>query len=279
MHFPYNYSIYLLGCGIALKAKVPTARGWQDTKPGSWPWTALLHFDAFGDIEACMGTLIDKEWVLATSHCLHLGPYTLQPQFIKVELGVYYRGEGKPKPKLLNVKRVVIHNSFKADLNKLSSNIALLQLSQPVNFTENILPICLPTRQEVERFAVRGNKGVVIGWGKGVDHRIHGNLRQDQVTITRRQRCSWAQRRYDSNKLICAGYSTNGVTCISDSGSPLMFSVAHAQNAQVKRWILGGMLSWGLNTFSRSCHKDYSHTAYVNVGRYLKWIRTTIKRT
>lgn len=223
-----------------------------------------------------MGTLIDKEWILTTSHCVHLGPYKIQPQFIKVELGAHLRGGNKPNPKLLSVKQIIINNDFKADLNMLSSNIAMLQLSQPVNFTENVLPICLPTRQETHSFVTRRNKGVIIGWGKNANHKIHGNLRQNLVTLTRRQRCSWAQRTYDKHKLICAGYSSSEVTCISDSGSPLMFSTTHAQNPRLKRWIMGGMLSWGLNTFSKSCHRDYSHTAYVNIGSYLKWIRSNM---
>lgn len=224
-----------------------------------------------------MGTLIDEEWILTTSHCVHLGPYRIHPQFIKIELGAHLRGDTKSRPKLLSVKKVIINSHFKADLNRLSSNIAMLQLSTPVNFTQDVLPICLPTRQEIHKFKSRLNNGVIIGWGKSANHKIYGNLRQNLVTLARRRRCTWAQRWYDNNRLICAGYATSQPTCISDSGSPLMFSVVHAQNAQVQRWVMGGMLSWGLNTFAKSCHKDYSHTAYVNVGSYLKWIRSNMK--
>ena len=227
------------------------------------------------DIPGCMGTLIDKEWVVTSALCTHFGPMSIQANSIKVAVGKHQRTASASE--LIGVVKVVRHKDFKAETTNLQSNIALIKLARPVNFTERVRPICLPTREEIEAFlSADGNRqGVLIGWKKLNRHKYDTRLQQTRVKLVHQQNCNWTARRYDANKTICAGFQ-HREPCISDSGSPLVFPVTNP--LRVKKWVLGGVLSWGLNTFSQGCHPHYGYSAYVNVGRYLRFIRQHVKQ-
>ena len=57
------------------------------------------------------------------------------------------------------VRRVVRHRGFNS--RTLYNDIALLTLSEPVPFTQQIRPICLPSGSQL----YAGRTGTVIGWG------------------------------------------------------------------------------------------------------------------
>jgi len=57
------------------------------------------------------------------------------------------------------VKKVVRHKSFNS--RTLYNDVALLTLSEPVEFTEQIRPICLPSGSQL----YSGKTATVIGWG------------------------------------------------------------------------------------------------------------------
>lgn len=57
------------------------------------------------------------------------------------------------------VKRVVRHRGFNS--RTLYNDVALLTLSEPVEFTEQIRPICLPSGSQL----YSGKTATVIGWG------------------------------------------------------------------------------------------------------------------
>ena len=272
----HHTCLFLTECGLAPSVVEPTQDGWKGAEEVSWPWTALIHFGIFGDIEGCMGTLIDREWVITTSHCVSLGQTPLNPKSTKVQVGVYERSSHGSQPKLHDVQEIITHKDFNPDLSKLHSNIALVHLAKPINVTNEIRPICLPTRQEIQFILQPGvvRKGVVIGWGKMENHRVQSTLKQAQVNVVHYHHCNWANRFYDPKKMICAGYKTTS-TCMSDSGSPIMFPVNHPQAS--RKWVLGGLLSWGLSTLPTGCHKDYGYSAYINIGRQLKWIKNKMK--
>lgn len=57
------------------------------------------------------------------------------------------------------VKRVVRHRGF--DSRTLYNDVAILTLNDPVEFTEQIRPICLPSGSQL----YSGKYATVIGWG------------------------------------------------------------------------------------------------------------------
>lgn len=57
------------------------------------------------------------------------------------------------------VKRVVRHKGFNS--RTLYNDVAVLTLSEPVEFSETVRPICLPTGSQL----YSGKTATVIGWG------------------------------------------------------------------------------------------------------------------
>lgn len=265
-------------CGIAPLASTIIQGKWLPQGHPKWPWTALLHFSVFGDIEGCMATLIHKEWLITAARCLYLGPFSasesyinISPQNIKVELGAYKRWSPDHTPVLHDVSEIVVHKDF--DPKTLSANIALVHLVRPVIISEDVRPICLPSRSEIEHLLKSGmsSDGIVVGWGKTPDHQVRSTLHEAAVSVKDRSLCKWSNMKYDEHNMICAGYKEQqDTTCIADSGSPLMFSVT---NRNSTKWVVGGVTSWGLSVFADGCHSNYRYTGYTNVGRFLKWIR------
>lgn len=264
-------------CGITSVWPGNITYKWTPAEVGTWPWTVLLHFPIFdimfSDIPGCMGTLIDKQWVITSALCTYLAGKPLNASRIKITLGKHHREQSHDVSGLINVVRVIRHKDFKSSRANLQSNIALLQLEKPVKFTDVVRPICLPTRKEVQD-VIGGNHGVLIGWKKKNDHKYETRLQQTKVDVVHRYRCQWATRKFDEKRMICAGFQ-HEEPCISDSGSPLVFPVTH--QILPTKWVLGGVLSWGLNTFQPGCHSNYEYSGYVNVGRYLRFIRNHLK--
>lgn len=57
------------------------------------------------------------------------------------------------------VKRVVRHRGF--DMRTLYNDVALLTLNEPIEFSETVRPVCLPSGSNL----YVGKKAIVIGWG------------------------------------------------------------------------------------------------------------------
>ena len=262
-------------CGIAPLVSKSFPGKWHPKEEPTWPWTAMLHFSVFGDIEGCMATLIDKEWLITAAHCLYLGHRAIPHKHIKVELAAFTRGASHHEPVLHDVSEIVIHKDFDQNRKNLSANIALVRLAKPVNITEEIRPICIPTRMEVGHLLKPGvsRDGVVVGWGKTPEKRVRNTLHEAAVSVEHRHHCQWAKIAYDPRNMICAGYKElEKISCVGDSGAPLMFSLTSSDQTTTK-WVLGGVMSWGLSVLPEGCHQDYRYTAYTGVGRYLKWIK------
>lgn len=268
-------------CGIAPLASRSIQGKWLPQEQPKLPWTALLHFSVFGDIEGCMATLIDKEWLITAARCLFLAPHTVAGNFInisdqsiKVELAAFKRWSPDHAPKLHDISEIVIHRDF--DPKTLSANVALVRLAQPVKTTDDVRPICLPTRSEIEHLLKSGasSDGIVVGWGKTPDHQVRSTMHEATVSVEHRSQCKWSNMSYDVHNMICAGYKEpQETTCIADSGSPLMFPVTSVQGQNSTKWVVGGIMSWGLSVLPDGCHSNYRYTGYTNVGRFLKWIR------
>jgi hypothetical protein len=70
----------------------------------------------------------------------------------------------EPLPEeILRVVHKIIHPNFQYRITQPDRfDLALLRLSRPVSYRENILPICLPRHDA----SFWGQMGVVAGWGK-----------------------------------------------------------------------------------------------------------------
>jgi hypothetical protein len=69
-----------------------------------------------------------------------------------------------------NINRVIVHPNYTGLSNKIDFDVALMKLQSPVEFSNEIIPICLPAQGH--NLASLGAQGTVIGWSKndGLKH-------------------------------------------------------------------------------------------------------------
>ena len=82
------------------------------------------------------------------------------------------------------VKTLIVHSSF--DKESYEFDIALLKLSSQVPFQPNIIPICLPSTNNL----LVGKTGTVTGWGRRSEYgSISPVLREVHLPIISNKRC------------------------------------------------------------------------------------------
>ena len=153
----------------------------------------------------------------------------------------------------------------------MSNDYALIQLKQPVPFSQAIAPVCLPMNDQ-ENFA--NDIGTIVGWGITELGQLSSVLREAEVFILSNITCYETLKPYgilpDAN-IICIQGSPQGVnqtTCNGDSGGPLMVQ----KNG---KFIHVGLTSYGL---SAECSTDLP-TMFARTTSILEWISAVISST
>uniref|UniRef100_A0A3Q2G3F2 Transmembrane serine protease 5 n=1 Tax=Cyprinodon variegatus TaxID=28743 RepID=A0A3Q2G3F2_CYPVA len=141
------------------------------------------------------------------------------------------------------------------------SDIALIKLRRPLNFSDTIRPICLPP---YDYDLPGGTQCWISGWGyTQPDVHSPATLKEAPVPIITTKRCN-SSCMYNGEitpRMLCAGYTEGKVdACQGDSGGPL---VCPDENL----WRLAGVVSWGTG-----CAEPNYPGVYTKVAEFLDWI-------
>uniref|UniRef100_A0A8B9Q6N0 Peptidase S1 domain-containing protein n=1 Tax=Apteryx owenii TaxID=8824 RepID=A0A8B9Q6N0_APTOW len=105
--------------------------GGEEAVPYSWPWQVSVQIS---DEHICGGAVLAKEWVVTAAH--------------------------SSNSKKRTVKQFIIHPSF--NKTTMDCDIALLQLTEPLEFNHYVRPVCLPAKEEPIQ---PSRVCIVTGWG------------------------------------------------------------------------------------------------------------------
>lgn len=241
-------------CGQApLNTKIV---GGEAATAGSWPWQVSIQSSAFGG-HFCGGSLINKDWVLSAAHCFQGSLGT-----IRIYLGRQRQSGSNPNEVLRTAKTVINHPDYSDPTH--NNDMALIQLSSSVTFTDYIRPVCLAAAGS--QFAA-GTDSWVTGWGTLQSGGLSPNILQEvMIPLVRSSDCNDAYGGGITSNMICAGLLNEGGkdSCQGDSGGPLV-----TRNGSL--WIQSGVVSFGIG-----CADPKYPGVYARVSQYQDWITSTI---
>ncbi|XP_011494466.1 PREDICTED: serine proteinase stubble-like [Ceratosolen solmsi marchali] len=170
------------------------------------------------------------------------------------------------------VKSIIVHPDF--ECGRWTSDIALLELSTPVEWSESVKPACLPPKHGSTDYTFfTGKNAIAAGWGwlgedKSVcEYQKASILQKVGVNIIEDEVCSqWYASQGKSFRVkygqMCAGHENGGHdACAADSGGPLMFS------SKNKNTMVIGIVSSGIG-----CARKRLPGIYTRVSEFIPWI-------
>ncbi|KAB5553821.1 hypothetical protein PHYPO_G00043120 [Pangasianodon hypophthalmus] len=231
--------------------------GGEDAAPGSWPWQVSIQS---GGSHFCGGSLINENWVLSAAHCFQ----SITAPEITIYLGMESLEGTNPNMQKTGTSSIINHQEYNSETN--DNDIALVQLSSSVNFTNYVMPVCLAASNS----SFPGGTNVwVTGWGKiasSVNLPSPKTLQEVQVPIVSNSDCAKA---YGSgsitDNMMCAGLTQGGKdSCQGDSGGPLVVNINGT-------WVQAGIVSFG-----NGCALPKIPGVYTRVSQYQDWINSKI---
>ncbi|KAG9348380.1 hypothetical protein JZ751_002115 [Albula glossodonta] len=216
--------------------------GGQNAEEGEWPWQVSLHIKGAGHV--CGASIINNRWLVTAAHCVQddgrtrqMGKFTVQRNLKQIISHPYYN-----------------HYTFDND-------IALMELDAPVDFNQNIQPICLPSGSHV---FPAGKNVWITGWGATREGGYGASvLQKAEVRIINSTKCNELMNGQITSRMMCAGVLSGGVdACQGDSGGPLSSKESNG------RLFLGGVVSWG-----DGCARRNKPGIYTRVTKFRGWIR------
>jgi len=217
----------------------------NETDVNEYPWQVSMWIDKS---HFCGGTLISDQWIATAAHCIDLN-YRRHFDRLTVSLGDHnVQVYDDVKNIFRKVKKIV--RSPQYDKHYINGDMALLQLEEPVEFTENLRPACLPdTGATDDDYAFK--TALITGWGYTEKTKIikprpltSEILREAEVFILPKKLCVKYSPFPITDRMICTYKGPLGVetTCQGDSGGPLVVNMGENNH------VLIGCTSFGVST-------------------------------
>ncbi|XP_072172598.1 enteropeptidase-like [Diadema setosum] len=231
--------------------------GGINARPGEVPWAVALAVrgtQGNDTLQFCTASVIGAKWIITAAHCvvgyvdsLILGDIVLStPSEYQVVVTPY---------------NIFVNPYWDETIAFAQGDMAIIQLSEPLEFNDYIRPICIP---EVDYEMGAYRRCQIAGWGlqheTGVDASYA--LQRANVGILDREYCANVTVQQFTDFMLCAGYERGGIdSCSGDSGGPL------ACEADDGRWYLLGIISSGVG-----CARPANPGFYTRVSRFQSFI-------
>ncbi|XP_059548792.1 brain-specific serine protease 4 [Myotis daubentonii] len=239
--------------------------GGEDSADAEWPWIVSIQKNG---THHCAGSLLTRRWVVTAAHCFK-GTLNKPSQFT-VLLGAWQLENPGPRSQEVGIAWALPHPVYSWKEGS-RADIALVRLEHSIEFSERILPICLPDSSI--HFPPNTNCWIA-GWGSvhdGVPLPHPQTLQKLKVPIIDSETCGrlyWrgAGQEAITEDMLCAGYlEGQRDACLGDSGGPLMCEVEGA-------WLLAGIISWG-----EGCAERNRPGVYISLDAHRSWVQRIVQ--
>ncbi|CAH1636841.1 unnamed protein product [Spodoptera littoralis] len=260
---PYNY-IQRIAIPLADEVRIAEEEGRQNPSRivggslaalGQFPYQAglLLHYPTRTGIASA--SLISNNRILTAAHNLNDGVANVLS--VTVVLGTTTLMSGGVR---IISSDYILHENY--DVSVVRSDIAIINLPSPVQFSSIVAPIALPSGSQLEEDFVGE---VAIASGYGLNPAIGGVVSNQpfsyvDLPVISNDECAPFYESIIQPGIICTGSVVGKNICSGDSGGPL----AIQRN--------GNPLVIGVVSFSLGGCDGGSPSGYARVSHYIDWI-------
>ncbi|CAI9554819.1 unnamed protein product [Staurois parvus] len=232
--------------------------GGRDCKLGECPWQALLISDE--NEPFCGGTILSNQFILTAAHCMN------QTKFFKVVVGEVNTVKNDGTESTHKVEKIIVHPKFVRATYDF--DIAVVKLKEAINYTDNVIPACLPDPDFADEVLMNERQAMVSGFGRLFERGVQATkLQMLNVPYVDRQTCKESSKFKITENMFCAGYDKEVKdACQGDSGGPHVTPYKDT-------YFVTGIVSWG-----EGCAQQGKYGVYTKVSRLHKWLKGVMKR-
>lgn len=265
-------------CGHLSDAVPLVVNGWDIAIP--LPWHASLYVingeESTMPTFSCGATLISEAAVITAAHCV----WNLQAHQLIIGLGntrVHYNHSDDRFIEYYKARNIIKHPLYLDKFGNYGSDIALIEIADTVELTENIRPICIDWNlDDITSHLSHQSLGVGIGLGLTETMHYSDKLRALTMPVISNEKCTQKQkpdfRKYVTFTTFCAGWANGTGVCNGDSGGGLIFP----RKTNPNQWILQGIVSLSPRKASTAFCDPEQYTIFTKVGIYVKWIQSVL---
>ena len=167
------------------------------------------------------------------------------------------------------IEEFILHQNFTYKKSHSTNDIALIRLDRYVNFTEFIVPVCLPIQPRLRSKMYDGLRMISIGFGKTASSYYAAKKQSVSMPGVSVCTCSNKTRLHILDSQLCAGGIGTG-NCLGDSGGPLIYE----QSVDFRKvYVLVGIASIS----SGDCNHHGGVSVFTKVGAFMDWIQKNLK--
>lgn len=218
----------------------------------------------------CGATLISEAVLLTVAHCV----WKLKADDLRIGMGNLQSEYGHHDDlftRYFEVREIFVHEIYLDQFANYGSDIALLELSKPVEIDEVIAPVCMDFNFDDNVKDEELGMVVALSTTSNSSRTLHIK----RIPIISHEKCVEREtsefRKYLSFTKFCAGWANGSAVCNGDSGAGLTTQKSNG------RHYLQGIVSISPRKPSTDYCDPNQYTIFTKVGIYVKWIENHLK--
>ncbi|XP_075983908.1 uncharacterized protein LOC142981710 isoform X2 [Anticarsia gemmatalis] len=262
-------------CGkVTMNKPIPLVVNGTPTKEGQWPWQIALYQSQTVDFKyICGGTLVSHRHVITAAHCVTKknSHRIVNEKTLTVYLGKHNLRTSVDGVQIKFVDKITVHPEYNA--STFSHDLAILELRDPVTYSDWVRPACLWPENKVDLQNVIGLSGSVVGWGFDDTGVATEELSLVEMPVVDQETCLRSYNeffsRFTSSYTYCAGFRDGTSVCNGDSGGGMVFKSSGT-------WYLRGLVSLSVARQNEYRCDPSHYVIFTDLAKFLPWLKNNL---